>query len=540
MAGRRRRGDVTPAPYDARPRSAAAVALLAVAWAAYAGRFWLAPAPPVTSADDGVLYVAAALHWREPALFAGDWGFQALTPLIEPLVYTRMLAWCSPWWDTPEAMLRALSAALLGVFALGTFALVRALTGRVAVALLAALIALRPRMALLAEWGIVMSQPLARSVIMAAAPWLLWWVWRARGRPSHLAWPGLAIGLLALCHPLSALQLGLVVLIQELLMPSSAPAIVALAGGIGVGALPALAHHGLALAGTPAPLWFLRFRNPELVPSGVPAIAGPLVYDFGVPVLLLALTLGASRRWLEGTVVRWLCAGIAAAVLLALVTGLSPLAPALARLSLGRASGFLYLFAAVPALTVAWAWWTAGGASRLIALALVGALALSTGAWWDARLGRAVAAAGIPLGGRASWNPSRPPDPLPSLSRSPHEPGAFRELADWLRGRTPPTALVLAAPGDAAALRVYARRGTVVATKDAGLFIFSAAKATAWYARFRDVVTAYASAEPDPLLAAARRYGATHVLAGPAGPALPLSEVFANRAYVVYRVDPTP
>jgi hypothetical protein len=176
------------------------------------------------------------------------------------------------------------------------------------------------------------------------------------------------------------------------------------------------------------------------------------------------------------------------------------------------------------------------------AVALVAALALSTGAWWDALLDRAIAGAGIPLGGRASWNPGRPPEPLPSppgpVAR--HEPAAFVELTDWLRGQTPPSALLLAAPGEAAALRLYARRGTVVATKDAGLFIYSATKATAWYARFHDVVAAYASAEPAPLIAAARRYGATHVLADPAAPAMPLDRVFTNHGYVVYRVDATP
>ena len=99
---------------------------------------------------------------------------------------------------------------------------------------------------------------------------------------------------------------------------------------------------------------------------------------------------------------------------------------------------------------------------------------------------------------------------------------------------------MLAAPADAAALRLYARRSTVVATKDAGLFIFSAAKATAWYARFRDVVSAYASAEPAALLVVARRYGATHILAGPTGPPMPLAKVFAGGAYVVYRVEAAP
>ena len=168
------------------------------------------------------------------------------------------------------------------------------------------------------------------------------------------------------------------------------------------------------------------------------------------------------------------------------------------------------------------------------------ALALSTGARWDALVDRAVAVSGIPLGGRASWNPRRPPDALPPLSALsiPREPGAFRELAGWLRGHTPPMALVLATPGEAAALRVYARRGTVVATKDAGLFIFSGAKAEAWYARFRDVMTAYASVDPTPLLAVARRYAATHILTDPAAAPLPLARVFANGGYVVYRVEP--
>ena len=91
-------------------RLPAAVAVLTVLWAAYTGRFWLAPPPPLTSADDGVLYVAAALHLREPSLFVGDWAFQALAPIVEPLVYTRALALLVPWWwDAPEAMLRALS-----------------------------------------------------------------------------------------------------------------------------------------------------------------------------------------------------------------------------------------------------------------------------------------------------------------------------------------------------------------------------------------------------------------------------------------------
>lgn len=522
------------------PRGSAAVALLAAGWAVYVGRFWLTPPPPVTSADDGVLYLAAALHLREPSLFAGDWGFQALAPLIEPLVYTRILARLFPWWDTPEALLRAFSALLILVFALGTFGLVRAITGRLVVALLAGLIALRPRMAWLAEWGILMGQPLARSVIMAAAPWLLLWIWRARERPRRLLWPGFAIGLSALVHPLSALQLAMVAVLQELFLRSGVRAIMALVAGIVLGVLPAFAHHGLWLADHPAPVWFLRFRNPELLPSGLPAFAGPLVFDFGVPLLALALTFRASRACLEPRAFRWSCAGIAAALTLTTATLLASLAPALARFSLGRASGFLYLFLSVPVLAVAHALWIAGGAPRLAAVALVGALAFSTGAGWDALLGRAIARAGIPLGGRASWNPGRLPDPLPSLSFSPHEPRAFGELADWLRGRTPPTALLLAAPAEAAALRVYARRGTVVATKDAGLFIFSAGKATAWYARFRDVVTAYASAEPAALAAVARRYGATHILAGPTGPPMPLATVFANRAYVVYRVDAAP
>jgi hypothetical protein len=294
------------------------------------------------------------------------------------------------------------------------------------------------------------------------------------------------------------------------------------------------------LSDRPAPVWFLRFRNPELLPSGLSAFVGPLVFDFGVPLLALALTLRASRACIGPSAFRWSCAGIAAALTLTMATLLAPLVPALARFSLGRASGFLYLFLSVPVLAVARALWTGGGAPRLAAVALVGALAFSTGAGWDALLSRAVAGAGIPLGGRASWNPSQRPDPLPSLSFVPHEPRAFRELADWLRGQTPAGALLLAAPADAAALRVYARRGTVVATKDAGLFIFSAAKATAWYARFRDVVIAYASAEPAALPAVARRYGATHILAPPTGPPMPLVQVFANRAYVVYRVDAAP
>jgi hypothetical protein len=120
------------------------------------------------------------------------------------------------------------------------------------------------------------------------------------------------------------------------------------------------------------------------------------------------------------------------------------------------------------------------------------------------------------------------------------EPSAFRELADWLRHETPSSALILAPPGDAARLRLYARRGIVVATKDAGLFIFSAPKATAWYARFREIAEAYASREPAPLVAVARRYEATHVVTAAGQPPVSLPRVFANQAYVVYKVDATP
>jgi hypothetical protein len=516
------------------------VGVLTAGWAAYAGRFWLAPPPPLTSADDGVLYVAAALHLREPALFAGDWGFHALAPLIEPLFYTRALAWLLPGWDSPEAMLRALSALLLLVFALGTFVLVRALTGRTVVALLAGLIALRPRMALLTEWGVVMGQPLARSVIIAAAPWLLLALWRAGGHPKRLLGPGLAIGLLAAVHPLSALQLGLVAVIQELFARARARAVLALGIGIAAGALPALARHATLLADDAAPVWFLRFRNPELLPAGVAAVAGPTLYDLGLPLLALALTLGASRAWLDGKVLRWLRAGMASAALVALVTVLAPLAPAVARFSPGRASGFLYLFLTVPVLTVAWARWRAGGVSRLTGLALVAALALSTGAWWDALLGHAVAAAGVTLGPRTSWNPSAPPDSLPPPAAVPNDPRAAREVAEWLRDHTPPTALILAPPTDAAAVRVHGRRGTVVATKDAGLFIFSAAQARAWYARFHDVATAYATGQLAPLREVARRYGASHVIVERPGAAASSPALFSNGDFAVYSVEATP
>jgi hypothetical protein len=216
--------------------------------------------------------------------------------------------------------------------------------------------------------------------------------------------------------------------------------------------------------------------------------------------------------------------------------------PTLARLSLGRASGFVYLFLSVPILMVAWAKWRAGSGSRVTAIALVAALALSTGAWWDALLDRVIAGADIPLGARAAWNPARSPDPLPPLTAGPWEgePGASGELSDWLRAHTPASALVLAPPTDAARLRLYARRGIVVATKDAGLFIFSAARATAWYRRFREVAEAYASREPAPLVAVARRYGATHLVVDAGQPLIPLPRVFSNARYVVHEVDRTP
>ena len=54
------------------------------------------------------------------------------------------------------------------------------------------------------------------------------------------------------------------------------------------------------------------------------------------------------------------------------------------------------------------------------------------------------------------------------------------------------------------------------------------------------MVTAYASVDPAPLLAVARRYGATHILADPAAPPIPLARVFANTGYVVYRIEPAP
>lgn len=325
-------------------------------------------------------------------------------------------------------------------------------------------------------------------------------------------------------------------------MPRGVRGAACLGAGVMLGGLPALWRHAAFFTGPPAPAWFIGFRDPELIPHGVRAVAGPLVYDFGVPLLLLVLVLRASRASLASTTFRWLCAGIAVALGLGIAVTLTPLVPALVGLSLGRASGYAYLFASVPILATAWAWWTVGRPRRLAAVLLAAGLALSTGAWWDALLDRVIASAGIPLGGRAAWNPSRLPEPLPAPPslRPEQDPPAFRELSEWILRATPPDALFLTPPSDSASLRVYARRGVVVSTKDAGLFIFSAADAATWYARFREVAAAYASPDPATLVTVARRYGATHILADPGQPAPSLPRVFRNRTYAVYRVEARP
>ncbi len=79
-----------------------------------------------------------------------------------------------------------------------------------------------------------------------------------------------------------------------------------------------------------------------------------------------------------------------------------------------------------------------------------------------------------------------------------------------------------------------------MSVKDAGFFDFSAMKAAEWYRRFRDVATAYASPDPALLVAVAGGYGATYILADPRQPVLPLPRVFANRTFVVYKMEAEP
>lgn len=511
---------------------------LVLGWGMYAGRFWLHAPRPIGASDDLVLYLAAALRLNEPTLFARDQGYQAMAQALEPLVYTRILACLLRYVASPEWLAVVLSSFLLLLFSLGVYFLVKALTDSPGAALSVAFISLRPRMGLLAEWGIVMGEPLARSFILAASPWILLSIWRLRRDPHRLILPGIIIGLSGLLHPLSALHLALLTLAQEALMSEGARSLLFLGGGALVGALPAIWNQVGLIAGAPAPLWFLRFRNPELLPSGARAIVGFLAYDLGVPLILAGLTWKAARKHLPSVTYSWVRAGIVAAILLSVASLLASYFPFLARLSLGRISGYAYLFLSIVILTSAWEWWRGQPRRRFAAGMVAASLALSTGAYWDVFLDRSFSLAGAPIGPRASWYPSRPPESVPSIPafRPELDPSAFRELCGWINSSTSPEAVFLTPPADPAAIRVYAKRGIVISWKDAGLMIHSAVSANAWYARYREVVSAYADHDPQALVAAGRRLGATHILMGRPAPPLPLEQLFANRAFVVYRL----
>ena len=514
--------------------------LLLLAWGLYAGRFWIGEPPVIGASADDSIYLAVAMNLNHPQAFTRDWGVRANTAVVGPIAWTRLLALCLRFTDDVSRLRLALSSMLLLLFVTGAFVLVLRWSGEPAVALVAAVVSLRPRLGFITEWGVVLPHALPRTLVMALTAWVIWGTWQSRARFPMLA---LWSGLLSVAHPITGLHLFLLSAVQHVLLAARSRRALGhlLLGGalFALGGLPTLLTAVSLVVDRPAPDWFLRFRTPYLF-FQPRQLLGTLIYDLGPPLLLMAWCWSRARAGLAPEALRWTRMGMAAvavwtAAWLASLPGL-----AFFQLWLGRMSAFVHLFALLIVVGAAWGLWKREALSaRAHAMVLVGLLAICSGAGWDAGLDRAQAWLGSPVGPRSSWlRWGETPEPVPPIAVDAPELDlrAFRELVRWAGERTPAGRRFLTPPSAFAAFRIYARRAITLSVKDAGVLIFSRAAAEEWYGRFRAVAGAYASPGGSGLEPLARRLGAEYVVVPRSGPRLSLPVAFENGAHRVYQV----
>jgi hypothetical protein len=118
------------------------------------------------------------------------------------------------------------------------------------------------------------------------------------------------------------------------------------------------------------------------------------------------------------------------------------------------------------------------------------------------------------------------------------ERGPWRQVQDWVRLNTPKDAIFLTPPQETG-FRVFSERTVVGEWKDGTQQYFDEGFASDWGERMAALRPAgrekFGGRE---LLAAARRFGASFVVAAPLRRPESLQELYRNGGYAVYRVPP--
>jgi hypothetical protein len=532
----------------------------------------LPPPPFVDWTHDECYFVPLALARGAPQdapLFARDALFQEFAPAF-PAAYIAIVEVATRGLGSIEAALRWIPATLLVIFVLGVYALTRRLTASALAGLAAATLAAHPwPTPFFVGFGIVPQRLFPRDVTTALLPWLLLLAFNGSRRlPFFLA------GLLATIHPVSAPQVWVLLAAVTLVIARNngsaekTPRVLITGALLFVlGALPYLATFARLPDVSPPPIDLVRYRMPYVLP---PSLSG--ITRFLLQALPLAVAGGAAlvTRALAGRERRLLIALLVGAAAMAVLTPLTVVVPRLLPLQPIRAAQYVYLPLLVGAGALIARVQRRGAAgtalAALIWLVLVNqARPIEEPLRVAERLGASPQAMATAASIARSANAVRPIDALgraaaglgfaerPQNFLLQTEPGAMREvmaashvdtqgdrasfleLARFAHDRSARTDLFLIPPVGLDHFRAYARRGVYGCWKDGGVILFSSHYATAWKARFDELVRIYSRHDAAAFARLLDSGAVQFVVCDARRPRLDLPVAFENTRFVVYR-----
>ncbi|GEM_PF-1293365 len=494
--------------------------------------------------SDQVNIATMLLKEKQPELFSRDLGFadDSAFRFYTPL-YRKLTAFLAGF--TGGDFLRApvvMTPFLLAAYLLGAYALFVWMTGHKAASLLAAVLSLFVRKALIDTWGMGgMSSMLPRSVFLAFTPWLVLGILCTRNRPFVAAGFFFAVGLLANMHPVSAFGFAQIVLLTTL--ASERFAWRALGRCVLWGAAAALPTIGFAMlywsstnvAGANAVTYseikdVMNERLGAFYPFQ-PSDVAKTLKSLTVPVALAGAGLWWRVRerkfsdtdrwfvWFAVVTVVVSLGGTAVVQLASEWTGTKPLI-----FDQVRTLRFIYLplFVFVGFL-LAKLWESARSGNRIARFTLpVAALALC--AYATLPLQKAV---GRPLEARFSS----------AAANRDAEELALQELAEWARAHTPQDAVI---DCESLLFRYLARRSLTFCRKDGGILIYSGSeRLKEWLTRYREwnQLPENDSAARESF---ARKHGADYLVLKAKQPALTFAPAFQNGYFRIYSLRPNP
>ncbi len=515
-------------------RYAACLAVVAAAAALFAARYWFTWDRFIGAHRDEALWLPLAMRANDPSLFSGDPLVPALGRFF-PHAWTAFGAAGLGLVGDPGTFTLLVSTGLLVVYALGVSVLSLVVSGDALVAAVVGVASLRANVDLSGiGWGIFVGNAEPRSLVFAAAPWLIA-IFLAHGRrPRALGLLGLAIGLLGNLHPTSALHLGALIAGATVLRGPGRAGVAGaavLVAGVALGAAPYTVQWLRAYDPTPIPVDIVAFRSgAEINPPRTDLVAR-LLGSFAAPLALAAIALRVAptdeaHGLRRADLVRLAVVAAAGTFTAPIVPVIAPRLFALAPL---RLSGYVLLVALVLGGELIRRLRHRALAARGSAAVLAALLIATAG---GGRLGD-LARLGIPDRRIAATLGTDVSEPAPQGSRD-----DFLDVCRWARAHTRPSDLFLAPTSGWASFRLYAARPLFVAYKDGSVVTYAVPRrAEEWYRRLGAVNDLYAAFTTDAVAGFARAHGIRYVIQERSRPAIDLPIAYENAGYRVYAVD---